>query len=189
MFSIDLTKNLIESLTLIYPEKPQEVMNCVEIGSFEGKGSIEINNYLCENKDSVLFCIDPFDDEYVKGNVSMSFWDHACRDQHKKFKQNTNNYPKIREMKGYSDNMINFLDENSVDFCYVDGDHSPDQVYKDAKNILGKMKNNGVILFDDYLWSHDDVKTKTGIDKFLDEFKNNIKVIFSKYQLAIRVLK
>lgn len=189
MFTIDLTKTFNESLSILYPNDPDEVMKCVEIGSFEGKGSILIYNRLCKNNDSILYCIDPFDDEYVKNNSKMAFWNHACNGQYNRFKHNTQNIPKIKEMKGYSDDMIHLLDDDSIDFCYIDGDHSPEQVYKDATNIFNKMKNKGIVLFDDYLWVVDDIVTKEGIDKFLQEYKGKYELLFSKYQLAICIIK
>jgi predicted O-methyltransferase YrrM len=189
MFTLNLTQKLNESLTILYPKNTEEVMKCVEIGSFEGKGSILIHNKLCKNKDSVLYCIDPFDNEYVKNNKKMAFWNHACNGQYKRFKYNTHNIPKIKEMRGYSDNMIPLLDDNSIDFCYIDGDHSPEQVYKDIINMFKKMKNKGIVLFDDYLWEVNDVVTKKGIDKFLLEYKDHCELLIKDYQLAIRIIK
>lgn len=186
MYSCDLTISLKTNLERLYEKKPEKVMKCVEIGSFEGRGSVLINNHLCTNKDSVLYCIDPFDDEYVKGNDKMSFWDSACVGQYGRFKHNTANLPKIIEMKGTSDNMIPELDDKSIDFCYIDGDHSPEQVYKDAVNVFGKMKNEGIILFDDYLWKMNGVITKKGIDKFLEEYKDKYQMLFKNTQVAIR---
>lgn len=188
MFSFDLTMNLKRSLDYLYPTNPQGVMKCVEIGSFEGGGSIVINNRLCTNKDSILHCIDPFDDEYVKGNESMAFWNDVCIGQYARFKSNTKHIQKIIEMKGYSDTMIPYLEDDSIDFCYIDGDHSPEQVYKDATNMVCKMKNNGIILFDDYLWEKNGIVTKKGIDRFLEE-TDKYELLLSKYQLAIRILK
>ncbi len=164
-------------------------MKCVEIGSFEGRGSNLIHTLLCKNEESILYCIDPFDDEYVKGNKQMAFWDYACNGQYIKFKHNTANIPNIIEMKGYSDIMIPKLDDNSIDFCYIDGDHSPEQVYKDIINMFRKMKNNSIVLFDDYLWSMNGIITKEGIDRFLVEYKGKYELLFSKVQLAIRIIK
>jgi len=188
MYSCDLTENLEASLHNLYPSKPEDVMKCVEIGSFEGKGSILINNLLCKNKDSILYCIDPFDDEYVKGNDKMAFWNHVCNGQYFKFKHNTENYPKVIEMRGISDIMIPKLDDNSIDFCYIDGDHSPDQVYKDITYMFKKMKNNSIVLFDDYLWAMNGIVTKTGIDKFLNEYKGKYEILIQNFQIAIRII-
>ena len=187
MYTCDLTANLNTSLQNLYPTNPEQIMNCVEIGSFEGRGSVLIHNILCNNKDSLLYCIDPFDNEYVKGNDLMSFWNHACNGQYVKFKNNTSSLSKIIEMKGISDIMIPMLGDNSIDFCYIDGDHSPEQVYKDIKNIFRKMKNKGIVLFDDYLWTINGIVTKKGIDKFLEEYKGKYELLFQNYQLAIRV--
>lgn len=189
MYSCDLTGNLEKSLYKLYPTKPTGVMKCVEIGSFEGKGSVLIHSVLCNNEDSILYCIDPFDDEYVKGNDKMAFWNYACNGQYVKFKHNTANISKIKEMKGYSDNMIPNLDDNSIDFCYIDGDHSPEQVYKDITNMFGKMKNKSIVLFDDYLWNTNGIVTKKGIDRFLEEYKDKYELLFSGYQLCIRIIK
>lgn len=189
MYSHDLTQNLRASLITIYPSKPEIPMKCVEIGSFEGRGSILINNYLCNNNNSILYCIDPFDDEYVKGNDNMAFWNSACNGQYIRFKNNTANMINIVEMKGVSDDMIQKLDDNSIDFCYIDGDHSPEQVYKDAINMFGKMKDKGVVLFDDYLWVINGIVTKDGIDRFLKEFEGKYEILFKNYQLAIRIKK
>ena len=85
--------------------------------------------------------------------------------------------------------MIPKLDDDSMDFCYIDGDHSPEQVYKDIINVYPKMKNNSVVLFDDYLWVYKTTVTKEGIDKFLNEYKGKYELLFSNYQLSIRIKK
>jgi predicted O-methyltransferase YrrM len=92
-------------------------------------------------------------------------------------------------MRGYSDDMISLLDDNSIDFCYIDGDHSPDQVYKDITNMFKKMKDKGIVLFDDYLWVVNDIVTKIGIDKFLLEYKGQYELLIKDSQVAIRIIK
>ena len=185
-FSCDITRNLRTSLEIIYPVKPSSKMICVEVGSFEGRGSILICDHLCMNAESKLYCIDPLDDEYVKGDEKMAFWNSACVGQLAKFRNNISFYPKIYEHRGTSDTMIPRLDNNSIDFVYIDGDHSPEQVYKDAVNMFAKMKDGGVILFDDYLWEMNGIVTKIGVDKFLEEYKGKYELLLSDFQLAIR---
>jgi len=187
MYTCNLTNDLHKSLDLLYPVRPEGVMKCVEIGSFEGRGSVLIYNNLCKHTDSRLYCIDPFDDEYVKGNDTLAFWNNACNGQYGRFKYNTSNLTKIIEMKGGSDSMIPLLEDNSIDFCYIDGDHSPEQVYKDIVHMFGKMKNNSIVLFDDYLWERNGIVTRVGIDKFLEEYKGKYELLFQNWQLAIRI--
>jgi len=186
--TIDLTKNLIVSLNQLYTTKPDEQFICVEIGSFEGIGSIVIHDHLCNNINSKLYCIDPFDDEYVKGSSTMSFWNSACKGQKGRFYNNTKAFTKIMPMEGYSDEMICKLDDKTIDFAYIDGDHSAEQVYKDAVGMFPKMKSNSIILFDDYEWRRNGHITKNGIDKFLNEYNGKYILLFKRCQLAIRIL-
>jgi len=186
-YTFDLTQSLYKSLQFLYPVAPTDEMICAEIGSFEGKGSILIHSALCSNTTSKLYCIDPFDDEYVKGSEKMAFWNYACKGQMQRFYNNTSTYPKISALQGTSDEMISKLEDGSIDFVYIDGDHSPEQVYKDAVNMFPKMKKNGIILFDDYLFTTNNIITKDGIDKFLKEYDGKYTLLMQNWQLALRV--
>jgi len=183
----DMTHNLKTSLKQIFKGEISSKMLCVEIGSFEGLGSIAINDYLCNNSESVLYCIDPFDDEYVKGNKQTAFWNYACKGQKGRFYNNTKSYSKIVPWQGYSDEMIVKLDDNSVDFVYIDGDHTPEQVYKDAINMFPKMKDGGVILFDDYEFTTNGIITADGINKFLSKYSGRYELMLKNWQLAVCV--
>ena len=187
-YTRDLTPNLRNSLHQLYTTNPTQIMKCVEIGSYEGKGSILIHNTLCSHPDSILYCIDPFDDIYVKGKPEMSFWDEPCKGQYGRFKANTQHLSKIVELKGTSDVMIPTLEDNSLDFAYIDGDHSPTQVYKDIVNLFPKMKKNSIVLFDDYLWEMNGIVTKPGVDKFLEEYHGTYELLFQNWQLALRIV-
>jgi predicted O-methyltransferase YrrM len=188
MFTLDLTSDLSKSLKTVYPDIPSAPMTCVEIGSFEGKGSILISNYLCKHADSVLYCIDPLDNEYVKGDDRLAFWNGACNGQRERFYNNTKDIKNLVLYQGYSDAMIPRIKDNSVDFVYIDGDHSPEQVYKDATNMWVKMKKGSIILFDDYKFVVNGVITAKGIDKFLEEKTGAYELLLKNWQLAIRVL-
>jgi glycosyltransferase involved in cell wall biosynthesis len=186
-YTHDLTSNLDNSLNILYENNINYPMTCVEIGSFEGKGSLLIADKLCKDRDSKLYCIDPLDNKYVKDNTNLLFWDNVCNGQKDRFYYNTKNYPNIILLEGTSDDMISKIEDNTIDFVYIDGDHSPEQVYKDAINMLPKMKSNSIILFDDYEFNVNNVKTSIGIDKFLSEIEDKYELLFKKYQLAIRI--
>jgi predicted O-methyltransferase YrrM len=186
-YTLDLTKCLTASLQTIYGKGVSDPMTCVEIGAFEGRGSIVIAGHLCKHPKSKLYCIDPLDNEYVKGDKRLAFWDHACVGQRGRFINNTKAYSNIVLLEGVSDTMIPVLDDGTVDFVYIDGDHSPEQVYKDAQGMWPKMKKGGVILFDDYLFTANGLKTADGIDKFLKEREGSYTLLLKDWQLAIRL--
>jgi predicted O-methyltransferase YrrM len=183
---LDLTADLVKSLKTIYPEDVTDPMTCVEIGAFEGKGSILIAEHLCKNSQSKLYCIDPLDDEYVKGDNRLAFWNYACVGQKGRFMNNTKAFSNIVLLEGVSDTMMPVLEDGSIDFVYIDGDHSPEQVYKDAIGMWPKMKKGGVILFDDYEFVKNGLKTADGIDKFLKEKEGAYTLLLKNWQLAIR---
>ena len=188
MFTQDLTHNLATSLAELYKSPPSGPMTCVEIGAFEGKGSQLLARVLCGHKDSKLYCIDPLEDEYVKGDARMTFWDAACKGQRARYYNNVKDIPSIVTLQGTSDDMLPIIKDNTLDFAYIDGDHSPEQVYKDATTVLGKMKKGGIILFDDYKWVVNGMKTADGIDRFLGEHPHKYELLLKNWQLAIRIL-
>jgi hypothetical protein len=187
-FTCDITSNLFSSIDAIYPKLPTGPMTCVEIGSFEGRGSLLIAQLLCKHEHSKLYCIDPLDDDYVKGDERMAFWNHACEGQRARFYNNVKNVPSIVLLEGTSDTMIPHIADGSVDFVYIDGDHSPEQVYKDAVTIMSKLKKGSVMLFDDYEWNVNGMKTADGIDRFLREHTGRYELLLKNWQLAVRIL-
>jgi hypothetical protein len=127
------------------------------------------------------------DDEYVKGDERLAFWNHACKGQRGRFYNNVKGVPNIVVLQGTSDTMIPHIGDGQVDFVYIDGDHSPEQVYKDAIHMFSKMKKGGIMLFDDYEFVKDAIKTADGIDRFLSEC-TGYELLFKRWQLAIRVV-
>lgn len=186
-FTCDITHQLTKSLDAMYPIDPTTPMHCVEIGSFEGRGSLLIAKRLCQHAESRLTCIDPLDNEYVAGDERMAFWNSACHGQRGRFYNNTRGIRNLTVLQGTSDAMIPRLENGSVDFVYIDGDHSPEQVYKDAVNMFPKMKKGSILLFDDYEWEMNGMKTKLGIDRFLAEYAGRVELLVKHWQLGIRV--
>ena len=111
----DLTGELIKSLKTIYPEDVKTPMTCVEIGAFVGKGSILIAERLCKHSQSKLYCIDPLDDEYVKGDNRLAFWNYACVGQKGRFMNNTKAFSNIVLLEGVSDTMMLILEDHQIE--------------------------------------------------------------------------
>lgn len=57
-------------------------------------------------------------------------------------------------MQGDSSTKITELEDESMDWIYIDGDHKYDGVKKDIEAALRKVKMNGLLVFNDYtVWS------------------------------------
>jgi predicted O-methyltransferase YrrM len=108
-----------------------------------------------------------------------------CLGQYGRFISNTKSEARIIPLKGTSDERIPELPDD-LDFAYIDGDHTPEQVYKDAIHIFRKMKPGGIVLFDDYQFSVNGVITAEGIDRFLEEHACDLEILFKGVQVAVR---
>ena len=84
-----------------------------------------------------------------------------------------------------SDDASYKFDDNSIDFIFIDGDHTEQGVYGDLKNWYPKVKSGGILSGHDYVDREMDCgngiiscfKVKTSVDKFLQEKNLNINVV------------
>jgi predicted O-methyltransferase YrrM len=189
MTSLSWNVNLENSFYRLF-NKPLETKNTiVEIGCFEGYGTLKLHTLLGTHPESKIICIDPWDDCYVKDKIIFSDIDPIFIGQYDKFINNVQSIKnKIEIKRGYSTDMLKTIENNSIDFAYVDGDHSANQVYIDGSLLFPLMKKGGIILFDDYYWHHNNEYTQHGIDRFINEYKNLIEVLFiGPVQCAVKI--
>ena len=171
----------------IYKDKPN--VNFLEIGSFEGQGT----NYFIDNflsgKNSRITCIDPWIKSGEASLAKMNEWDDVMNEStYNIFCSNVkHNIDKIIIHRGFSIDILPQIND-LYDFIYVDGDHSTEAVYKDAILSFEKLKINGILIFDDYLWENNGQSPKIAIDKFLDEYNDKINVLMINYQVIIKKL-
>ena len=101
--------------------------------------------------------------KYIKKQNPYSI--SAVRDLLKKFKNNVN------LIKGNSNIILKKIDMSKIDFVFLDGGHNYETVLNDLKCCNEVVKNNGIILCDDY-----DLSFAPGVKKAVDEFvlENNL---------------
>ena len=122
--------------------------------------------------------MDPFENSKTHGNAYDSFTN------------NLNQYlPKINIQRGFSDDILPTLQNDSYDVIYIDGDHSAEAAFKDGVNSFPLLKVGGIMVFDDYLWTNlHDVNCighsignynspLTGVNCFLHQYKNKVQLL------------
>jgi methyltransferase family protein len=72
--------------------------------------------------------------------------------------------------KGLSWEMIAALPDHSIDYMYVDADHSYASVAKEARALSSKMKPDGIVQFNDYSHFDQDALLAYGVPKAVHEF-------------------
>jgi predicted O-methyltransferase YrrM len=53
-------------------------------------------------------------------------------------------------MQGTSVEMSKYIEDGKLDFCFIDGDHSEDAVYRDAQAWFPKVRDGGALVFHDF---------------------------------------
>jgi len=107
----------------------------------------------------------------------------------------------LQKRKGFSADILPSLlaegHKSTFDLIYVDGSHTSSDVLLDAVLSFQLLRENGLILFDDYLWAESLSQAdnpinfpRMGVDAFTTAFFGKIKIEKSKlYQLWIRKTK
>lgn len=139
----------------------------VEIGVKKGLFSKTLlDNWDCKQ----LFLIDPWC-EQDKTVYDETMHDHSqdLEDCKALLKDYTSKYEIIRE---YSHHAHRHFDDESIDFIYIDGNHSYDAVLNDLELWYPKLVKNGIMSGDDYtIRPIDNVFDCTfGVKKAVDEF-------------------
>jgi hypothetical protein len=137
----------------------------VEVGTFKGEYSKEI----LERWDGQLFMIDVWDelgDEYIDASNHKNFEGGVYGECMKNIRGFEDRAIMIRTK---SDIASKFFENNSLDFVYIDANHSYEFVKQDLNLWYPKVKKGGWVMGHDYLkldWSSRPY-AENGIDKHI----------------------
>ena len=165
-----------------------EPINFLEIGCYEGNCHFWMYKNILLNKNSKSTVIEPF------GNGTGNS-PHA--DVYELFKNNlAGHLDNITILRGYSNDKLPLLQNDTFDIIYVDGDHTAEQTYKDGINSWNLLKKRGIMIFDDYLWIGirgidieypwggmvgDEDHPALGINRFLKEKEGKYELLGKEY--------
>ena len=128
---------LYEYCKQFLPENP----TIVEVGVFQGYNT-ETLIKIFEPKE--MFLIDTF---YVNDHWTNKF----SKDKHLEFIKNKfQKNDSIKILQGMSYNMLTKLNNETIDYIYIDADHTYNGVKRDLELSLKKIKKGGIIQFNDY---------------------------------------
>ena len=150
-------------------------INILEIGTFEGMSTAYFLRYL---KKSNLDAVDKLDKK------SIHF---------KNFLFNKKKLKKFRYFNILSNKFFKKNKKKNYDLIYIDGSHYYKDVLNDALNSYKILNKDGIIIFDDLLYTRESRNKKNkeftntlgGIIIFLSKIKN-YKIIYSGHQFVIQ---
>jgi predicted O-methyltransferase YrrM len=181
-----------EQLVPLLPERNKEGRSFMEIGSFEGRSTVWIIENMMQDGDEI-YCVDTWE-----GGEEHSAEDMVAVE--KRFSHNigvaVDKFPDkvVIWQKGTSTRklaeIIQYEGEGGFDFIYIDGSHTAPDVLTDACMAWPLLKQGGVMVFDDYLWSLNprDIlhRPKIAIDAFVNIFAEEVEVVHVGYQFIVR---
>tara|TARA_Y100000590_G_scaffold468133_1_gene649657 strand:+ start:1914 stop:2552 length:639 start_codon:yes stop_codon:yes gene_type:complete len=91
-----------------------------------------------------------------------------------KFKNN------INIIKGDSNKVLKEIDTSAFDYVFLDGGHKYETVQNDLENLTDVIKNNGIVLCDDYNLSYAP-GVKKAIDEYVYDKKFSLKIYRSRF--------
>lgn len=150
-----------------------------KIGPLNNKVMVEIGSYVGDSAKifakhfGLVICIDPFVDWYDENDDTCYFARMA--DVEKQFDFQTKDFPNIVKLKLTSDDAAEFARENNIsgiDFVYIDGLHTYDQVKKDILNFAPFLSETQTI------GGHDYHTNWSGVKNAIDETIGNPDEVF-----------
>lgn len=178
--------NAIKYFDLILPRRfaNKPLLDFLQIGSYTGDASEWLLDNILTDRSSWLTDVDTW-----SGSDEEVHKEFNWKDLEGFYDSRMSAYGNVCKIKDDSKTFLLNAEDNHYDFIYIDGDHTADGAYMDAQLSWGKLKNHGVMAFDDYLWHHesnqDHLRPQPGIDRFLLEHKDQYKIIVMDEQVWI----
>jgi predicted O-methyltransferase YrrM len=136
----------------------KNISKMVEVGSYIGESTeVFAQNF----SNSIIYCVDPWQsgyDTYDNASIDMD----GVEDE---FDKKMKKYNNIFKIKKTSIEASYDFENNSLDFVYIDANHTYQSVATDIEIWLPKIKKEGYIGFHDY----DNLDVKRAINERLGE--------------------
>jgi len=186
IYSISWFKRNKEKWQKHFQEFENKDIKYLEVGCFEG----ESIRWMFENYNiSEAHVFDTFEGSMEHKEVGNMT--EILVNMEKTFRANLSDWiDKIVIHKGLSQIELRKLPvDNQFDMIYLDGSHQSEDTLEDAVLSFRLLKNNGLMIFDDYTWEKYEDKRlnpKFAIDCFLKVYKNSYMLVDKDKQLIIR---
>lgn len=146
----------------LYNALPQDSLVGAEIGTRTGSNLLHILRN--SNKIKSFIVIDPYC-AYQDGDLEVTQEDQNLVKDILLYRVERNGFKdKVEFIFKMSDDAVNEIQDEYLDFIYIDGDHSEEAFRKDFYNYFKKVKSGGIISGHDASW--------VGVNKVLVEFIN-----------------
>jgi len=127
----------------------KEPLTVAEIGVYRADTTVQLLRYLNIEK---YYAIDPWEYDSQNSETSAVKDTIANRDVHAYVNDRLRDYDNVQIIKKPSADALDEIEDSSLDFCFIDGDHDAQAVYDDIIGYIGKVKPGGIVAGDDWHW-------------------------------------
>lgn len=175
-----VTRNVPLWEKVLSPFKGKPDIHYLEIGVFEGRSIIWMLENILTHSTSKATGIDTF-----PGNLKENFLANL---------KISGFADKVTTITGLSQIELRHLPLDSFDIIYIDACHTTDDTLADAVLSWPLLKNEGLLIFDDYYWKEKEdfpleLRPKIAIDAFITTYRNFIEVVHHNRQIILKKRK
>jgi len=158
----------------------------LELGTFRGASAEWAMKNVFTDPTSIYLCVDTFD-----GSIEHRVNDIDCSENEAIARRRLSAFQNAHIIRKTSEEYLRseFGRSMRYDFIYVDAAHDAMNVLRDAVLSFDLLKQDGIMIFDDYTWTvmpRELDRPKMAIDAFLSCYADRHRVIFKGYQVVIR---
>lgn len=151
----------------------------IEIGCFEGRSTLWFFKHFPKVK---IHCVDSFNGGEEHGGINFGI-------VRANFMLNLSDAPIVLEADK-SESFFKHHPWNNFEMAFVDGSHRSNDVLRDLIGCYDRLKVDGLIFADDYLWQgfpdEPHRNPKLAIDSFIACFKDKVEVLEIEYGVALK---
>lgn len=159
-------------------------LRVLQIGAYTGDASVWLLDNFLTGDDCWLIDVDTW--EGSQGEAAHDNLDWGAVHGH--YLERMRGRP-VMSLKMTSDEYFaKYSPIEFFDMVYVDGDHTRDQVAKDAENAHRAVKPGGLLVFDDYGWKGHERgnNPRDAIDAFMAAHRDEYITVHRRYQVWLR---
>lgn len=176
---LDMFTGNLMSWNKIIPKNKN--IDYLEIGCFEGRSTVFIGEYENINK---FVIVDTFGGSDEHKNREYDF-----KLVYDNFSSNIKKLKKDIDVNICTSDMYFEKNTQEFDIIYIDGSHHYENVKKDFVNSYNRLRNNGILICDDFFWNYYDdynLNPMKAILECYDLYKNNLKILFINQQIFFK---
>ena len=177
-FSRDWFSRHIAVWSRLFSNLRDKPTTALELGSYEGRSAVWLLDNVLTHPESKIICVDPF----IQGTGDL--WN--VKGIEARLRANLEPYGNKATFHKLTSADYFRTNWQDIDLCYIDAHHTPPFVLSDMVQTWARLRRDGCMVVDDYLWLASKKTPKPAVDGFYNCFHEELDILEWGYQFACR---